>query len=774
MAVKKYSEYYGISENSDYSRSSIYRNVGRIFEDNDDAVAGHKTYFTEALSCLDSLLSMAISANNEKAADSRSRYDSFIAKVSTVASTAKGLYEIWDSLASAAKSIRGNIKSAPPAGIDTKEFDSLKAEKAKAQKDLDTQQITKKEFDEISYDIHKRAMSATKDADPALAASMPRYIKSGDLLVEAITQFKKGAELEIEKMDKEGGIATALKEVSNIAGAKRSEDSKDVNTKAQAKMKKEYDDAKAKSDKKHGEDYGSEKKEDKEKTKIPKKDDKKTNESLTGILDKGVDLVRGVGQSLFGGKSTGATTGTSASTLISQASNLKAALVSMSSEIDNVIAYDSNVSGKSQDSSGSAKESGSNLIDFVRRSYEYVTKVEAEIDSKGPAKVKKDLDGIESDFNDKIKKGGIFEKWKNSVMGGGSKSVSNSAYLDQGKDLAYKAKQEIGEIVDRKYLEDRVKGKEPAELIKSLVSATTGKKKTTTKKQSNKLKKTTSNKRKRMAYKTFPPKPTSKDKVAVAEYQKRLQKLGYLKKGSYKLGVYDETTKKATKLAMHFVAILAAKKYNSTVEKDFRGYQLDLAVYVEENRAKVVSKLAGKSAGSASAYKGTGAEESPEREMTGDEEREANDGDSGSDEPKVKGAKYASYSDEEAAETTPGGDDPESGEVAGAAAGAAAGTKSKGVKRKKTTKSKTAAKPAAAKPAAAKPAFTKEYIKARTNAQKAKAKTFKYAGKTHSTATGRVIQGAPVASKKPVAKKPVAKKPVAKKPVAKKAVVKKK
>jgi thiol-disulfide isomerase/thioredoxin len=84
-----------------------------------------------------------------------------------------------------------------------KEFDKLKAEKANAQKDLDAQKITKKEFDEISYDIHKRAMSATKDADPALAASMPRYIKSGDLLVEAITQFKKGAELEIEKMDKE-------------------------------------------------------------------------------------------------------------------------------------------------------------------------------------------------------------------------------------------------------------------------------------------------------------------------------------------------------------------------------------------------------------------------------------------------------------------------------------------------------------------------------------------------------------------------------------------
>lgn len=592
MIIKKYTDYHGLN----YSRglNESFTSENRIFEASENPVAVHSALFTEAMSALDMLFSVAISANDKELTEIRSEYNAFLGEVKT----SKDLNEIWDSLEKAAANIKSFIrvpKSPEVVGLK-KEFDELKSKFEKGE-------IPDKEFQAKKFEIQKKVVD--KLSDVAESASLPIYQKVGDNVISAISNFKKGAQLQIKKIEKAGKTASAIASIAGDISDKKASNVKDTKAKAEERLEKDK------------EEWRGKDKDGKEKDKSKVKDDseskigKKTNEGVGSILS-------GIGSAIFGGSSSssaGALGAVSKNTLIARASNIQAALMAMKREIDNVIAYDVNMGKMNQGSSGSAKDSASSLISFYDRAYEYVAKINDIVGKKDGRELKsvgKELDSIEKDLKEKIKPGGELEKWKNGVIGKSGVNVAEDAYFSKGKDLMGQAKKELETAVNRKYVEERMKEKEPAGLLTDLL----GKKEKGDKEGSSgkkgKKSKTTNKKRSMKKYKTFPPKPTESDKEAISEYQKRLEVLGYLKKGSYKNGVYDEATKKATKLGIHCIAVLAVKKYNPSAEKDFRGYQLDLATYVD-NRDKVVKYLAGSSAGASSTY------EAPE-EVKGDSE----------------------------------------------------------------------------------------------------------------------------------------------------------
>jgi peptidoglycan hydrolase-like protein with peptidoglycan-binding domain len=595
MIIKKYTEYHGLHYSVGLNESFTSEN--KIFEASENPVAVHYTLFTEAMNALDMLFSVAISANDKELTEIKSEYNAFLGDIKT----SKDLNSIWDSLEKAASGIKSYIrvpKSPEVAGLK-KEFDALKAKFEKGE-------ISDKEFQAQKFDIQKKVVSNLSDV--AESASLPIYQKIGENVINAISNFKKGAQLQIKKIEEAGKTASAISSIAGDINDKKASNIKDTKTKAEDKLEKDKEEWR-------GKDKDDKDKDDKDKSKI--KDDseskiaKKTNEGVGSILS-------GIGSALFGGDKTGTLGAVSKNTLIARASNIQAALMAMKREIDNVIAYDVNMGKMDQGSAGSAKDSASALISFYDRAYEYVAKINDVVGKKSGSELKsvgKQLNKIEDDLKEKIKPGGELEKWKDSVIGKAGINIADDAYLSKGKDLMGQAKKELETAVNRKYVEERIKEKEPSGLLTSLL----GKKKKGDKGGSSRSKgkgkksKTTNKKRTMKKYKTFPPNPTESDKEAIREYQKRLEVLGYLKKGSYKNGVYDEATKKATKLGMHCIAVLAVKKYTPSAEKDFRGYQLDLATYVD-NRDKVVKYLAGDSAGSASSY------EAPE-ELQGDDSK---------------------------------------------------------------------------------------------------------------------------------------------------------
>jgi len=574
MRIKKYSEYH------------------RIFESDGNALTSHNLFFTEAISAIGMLLEAAVSANDKESKEIYSIYDSLIGKLSTLKGSASDLRDAWKNMSSTADKIKSYIRMPKNKDADgiKKEIEALKASHDKGD-------MPDAIFNKEREKLRKKWMEAIGDVGDS--ANFPIYERIGEKLITAIDVFKKGGESLIKKLEKDGDVEAAVYAMSNRTKEKAAVKKQNAGDKASdiiSKEKEEMDAEEIKKEKERGWERGGGKSEVKGKV----KDDgesrigKKTNENLIkDVKDKVKDF--------FGGKDKngGALSDAASSILISQATGIRAALTSMKREIDNVISYASTLgAGKGN----SAKSSASSIIDFYDKAYEYVTKIDDVIEAKKDdlGQVKKELKKIEDDLKDKIKSGGELEKWKEEVMKSSEEGMIGASSLEKGQDLVTDAKKDMQIVIGKAYVQQKITDMEPASYLKALNGGGKGESKGSSGSSSKSTDKST-NKKSNMKYKTFPPNPKDSDKDAITEYQTRLETLGYLKKGSYKKGVYDEPTKKATKLAQLCIMKLAHKNYNFSSEKDFRGYQLDLATYVE-NRADVVKKLAGDSAGSDSAY----------------------------------------------------------------------------------------------------------------------------------------------------------------------------
>jgi peptidoglycan hydrolase-like protein with peptidoglycan-binding domain len=574
MRIKKYSEYH------------------RIFESDGNALTSHNLFFTEAISAIGMLLEAAVSANDKESKEIYSIYDSLIGKLSTLKGSASDLRDAWKNMSSTADKIKSYIRMPKNKDADgiKKEIEALKASHDKGD-------MPDAIFNKEREKLRKKWMEAIGDVGDS--ANFPIYERIGEKLITAIDVFKKGGESLIKKLEKDGDVEAAVYAMSNRTKEKAAVKKQNAGDKASdiiSKEKEEMDAEEIKKEKERGWERGGGKSEVKGKV----KDDgesrigKKTNENLIkDVKDKVKDF--------FGGKDKngGALSDAASSILISQATGIRAALTSMKREIDNVISYASTLGAAK---GNSAKSSASSIIAFYDKAYEYVTKIDDVIEAKKDdlEKVKKELKNIEDDLKDKIKSGGELEKWKEEVMKSSEEGMIGVSSLEKGQDLVTDAKKDMQIVIGKAYVQQKITDMEPASYLKALSGSEKGGSKGSSGSSSKSTDKST-NKKSNMKYKTFPPNPKDSDKDAITEYQTRLETLGYLKKGSYKKGVYDEPTKKATKLAQLCIMKLAHKNYNFSSEKDFRGYQLDLATYVE-NRADVVKKLAGDSAGSPSAY----------------------------------------------------------------------------------------------------------------------------------------------------------------------------
>jgi hypothetical protein len=329
----------------------------------------------------------------------------------------------------------------------------------------------------------------------------------------------------------------------------------------------------------------------------------KTNEDFGGFLNKAREFVSNVGkgvgdladQTVFGGgDSDGGEL--NPNLILSKAESVKSTILAASSKIDNIIAFQKNVTGDVQyDKDGNivktkqekgAEEAGADMIKFMQDSFKYVIpeNIQKELKSSTLSSINKKLDSIAKELKIIMRPSGTLDKWADGVMGQKRESVISAGYLSQGKSLESQANEALSKVIERKYLNARIKARSATAFIKKGVELVTGKKEETEDKPSL-VRKAGEVKK---SYKTFPPKPGKDDNDAIKEFQQRLKGIEYLK-SSHSEGSYDTDTQNATTRAMHYIGAITGKVY-STEEKAFREFQEDLGIYTD-NKDKITKKL---------------------------------------------------------------------------------------------------------------------------------------------------------------------------------------
>jgi hypothetical protein len=329
----------------------------------------------------------------------------------------------------------------------------------------------------------------------------------------------------------------------------------------------------------------------------------KTNEDFGGFLNKAREFVSNVGkgvgdladQTVFGGGDSDSGE-LNPNLILSKAESVKSTILAASSKIDNIIAFQKNVTGEVQyDKDGNivktkqekgAEEAGADMIKFMQDSFRYVIpeNIQKELKSSTLSSINKKLDSIAKELKIIMRPSGTLDKWADVVMGQKRESVISSGYLSQGKSLESQANEALAKVIERKYLNARIKARSATAFIKKGVELVTGKKENTEDKPSL-VRKAGETKK---SYKTFPPKPGKDDIDAIKEFQQRLKGIEYLKP-SHSEGSYDTDTQNATTRAMHYIGAITGKVY-STEEKAFKEFQEDLGIYTD-NKDKITKKL---------------------------------------------------------------------------------------------------------------------------------------------------------------------------------------
>lgn len=585
-----------MSENILKFNSFIEDKDKSIFEEDDDKnprsddpgfqSQGHSLFFTEALNSLDSLFSIVLSVEEDEGNKQKEilKYSNALKSLTSKADgTLDGIKEVWDSIQILASNMLPSsmkkIEGSEPILTLKKEIDDLKSKK-------DSGSITDAEFKELLSNAKKDAIEATK-MDPSII-NLNDYAQASKLFDQSIDKFKSGAFKELERVkeasekDKDFYLSQISDSIKGILGKERSvETTKGKAAKRRSEEKEKY----SAEDKKGSGDIqslikskGGSAENDKPAETIK---EKRLVEDFGGFLQSAGGFLTGVKQGLkdtvdktvFGSNPKDEIT---ANTLISAAESLKFSVMAIATEIDNVIAFERNItdelgSGTSQ-REASAKEDAKSMSDFLREVFKYVLpqNIKTEIKSQPLSKIKKKIDTYSKDLQIMVRPGGQLDQFKNRVMGKKRESVIATGFLDAGLKLQGEAKSVLAKITDRKYLLDRTKEKEPGNLIGSAVKALTGKKEEGPKETLIKTKKPGD-------YPAFPDNPTSKDKDRVKEFQDRLQKMKYLS-GSFSGGEYDQQTKDASGKAMLYLSSITGKTYGNAGDA-FKSFQQDFSFY---------------------------------------------------------------------------------------------------------------------------------------------------------------------------------------------------
>jgi hypothetical protein len=554
------------------------------------AATGHITYFTYALSALDKLLAIAISIsqNDVKKQDLVNDYNKIIRNIK-VDPSYKGTTEAWEKIETLADSMHNE---APKVMGENPVIQKVKEIAKKLKEKLDKGEITQEEYTEEINAAKEEALDATNSLE---IVNIGQYSQASDLLYKAVSNFKAGGIKELERIEKSEDTKLKRDYFEVVADSiesivKGERQIKSTEDQAEERLKKEEDRYKKKGEK---EDTDLESKLGK--SEAPKvtiggvKESDVFVENFGGFLNRGREFISNVGsgikgladQTVFGKDEKSELT---AGSLLTAAENLKGSIMSLASEIDNVIGYQENVTGEagSEGVKKDAKESASEIIEFTRESFKYLMNIQNEIKSGTISKVKSKLDEISKKLGVIVRPGGVLAQWKDSVMGKGRESVVAAGNLSQGIDLMKKADELLASITDRKYLQKRAKGNEATAQLKKAMDAFRG-----VSKEEKKLPSLIGKSKKK--YKTFPTNPTDKDKEAITEFQNKLKNLSYLSGGDFKDGQYDDKTKDAAGRAMQFLGTVTGKVY-STQEESFMDFQKDLGLY-HDNREEIQKKL---------------------------------------------------------------------------------------------------------------------------------------------------------------------------------------
>jgi hypothetical protein len=566
-------------------------------------VDSSSVFFIEALNCLDQLFSIVISIE----LDTKKRgelLDDYIKSVKqlgdNVSPSFDSIKDMWSTISKISNDMR------PAANDKIKESPIIKELQTKIKELTDQKNSGALSADDYNGEVKSfkdKAIAAYKE-DPFLL-NIADYGKASSLFVSAINKFSMGAMKELERVEDLGSdskkkncyedITDFVKRVTsksrNIKTAQQRAKERNKAELAKAKGEDAELDSKVRTSAESGDDGG------------PKVTIGKTNEDFGGFLNKAREFVSNVGKgvgdladkTVFGGGDSDEGE-LNANLILSKAESVKSTILAASSKIDNIIAFQKNVTGNVQyDKEGNivktkqekgAEEAGADMIKFMQDSFKYVIpeNIQKELKSSTLSSINKKLDSIAKELKIIMRPGGTLDKWADGVMGEKRESVISSGYLSQGKSLEAQANEALAKVIERKYLNARIKARSATAFIKKGVELVTGKKEETEGKPSL-IRKAGETKK---SYKTFPPKPGKGDSDAIKEFQQRLKGIEYLKT-DHSEGSYDTDTQNATTRAMHYISAITGKVY-STEEKAFREFQEDLGIYTD-NKDKITKKL---------------------------------------------------------------------------------------------------------------------------------------------------------------------------------------
>lgn len=599
---------------------------------NESSYRSYVTLFVEALNSLDAIAALASSVDPDAPGVKNyktERYDI----ATSVDKSAKGLKKAWDKL----YSIAGPW---PPSGSgltsvvqNTLKKDDVYKKYFAEKKLLDDQlngtpKMKQEVYDEELANLKKKY---SEMIDPKRILTLSKINTAISLYKKAIDNFRQGADVELGFIEKrEGGISASeidkindVKKIINSDKASPQEKIKEVeklqkdypaffgNVDKEALLKGGIEEVISSLENSAPEDFYEKVSDSISNIVLSKDPSSKKQESdssfsdseyiledFGGVVNTAKLFTSGVGKGIIdgfkGGPKDSPVQNNDKASLVYSAEGIRGNLISLASEIDNVINFKKNLQGlpnktegktqteKSAESTAEeAKSEASEMISFVQDSFKYVNNIRKEIESSTISAVKSKLEDISKQISIITRKGGILDKWKDDVLGSKRERVATTAYLEKGRSLMQMAAAKAAEVSNQEKIDKRIKDREADKVINKVIDTVTnmgnggsGSKPSLIKKRSDVV-----------VFSKDEEKPNAE---TVKTFQQRLINLGHLPTGNPN-GEFDEDTKAASRKAMNYIGNLTGKVYADTDEA-FQDFQRDLGYY-NDNQATIRKSL---------------------------------------------------------------------------------------------------------------------------------------------------------------------------------------
>jgi len=595
---------------------------------NKASYGSYVTLFVEALNSLDAIASLASSVDPDAPIVKNyknERYDI----ATSVDKSASGLKKAWDKLDSIAGSWppSGNGLTSVVQNILKRDdvYKKYFAEKKALDDQLNgTPKMKQEVYDEELMNLKKKY---SEMIDPKRILTLSKLNSAIGLYRKAIDSFRQGAGIELGFIEKrEGGISA--EEIEKIKGIQKIVDSADKKPEEKIKeiekLQKEYPaffGNLSKEDLMKGgigqvisglndaapEDFYEKVSDSISNIVLSKEPESKKLESDTSFNNSEYILedfggtinttklfasgvAKGIADGFKGGSKNSPVENNDKASLVYSAEGIRGNLMSLASEIDNVINFKKNLYGLSDKTEGKtptekgseitaeeAKAEASQMISFVQDSFKYVTNIRKEIEGATTSSVRSKLEDISKQISIITRKGGMLDKWKDDVLGAKRERVATTAYLEKGRSLMQMGAAKAAEVSNQEKIDKRIKDREADKVISKVIDKLAG---------GNSGKPSLIKKRGDVT--VFSKDEEKPDAEAVKTFQQRLINLGHLPTGNPN-GEFDEETRNASKKAMNYIGNLTGKVYADTDEA-FQDFQRDLGFY-HDNKEEIRKNL---------------------------------------------------------------------------------------------------------------------------------------------------------------------------------------